>query len=61
MSSIMLVVSTEGSAVSPETYIICSNNHVSLARKRHEDSPRSCGPRRMGDISWSRRVRSAMV
>ena len=29
----MLVVSTDGSAVSPETYIICSKIQISLAWK----------------------------
>lgn len=33
MSSIMLVVSTEGSVVSPDTYIICPKVYVSILPK----------------------------
>lgn len=57
----MLVVSTDGSAVSPETYIICSRIQVSLARKRWRDSPPGMGMGGEGEISWRRRTRSAIV
>lgn len=57
----MLVVSTDGSAVSPETYIICSRTQVSLAWKRWRDSPPGMGMGGVGDISWRRRTRSATV
>ena len=40
MSSIMLVVSTDGSAVSPDTYIICSNCVRSRGMNIFQLSPR---------------------